>query len=296
MNAFVTTSRENALQIVADDANANATHAHANVLGVQVSAVDIRAALDIADACIANKKRGYICFSGVHGVTEALRDPQLGRVLNDALLNAPDGMPMTWVGRLQGYREMDRVFGPDFMLEFCKLSASRGYRHFLYGGEPGVAEMLRAALTEKVRGLQVVGTRTPPFRDLTDEEETELIRDIQRSQPHIVWVGISTPRQEKFMAKYLDRLQVPLMAGVGAAFDYHTGRVRDCAPWMKRAGLQWAHRLCQDPRRLWKRYLRSHSTFVWHMGMQILQLKHYSNLAAAKAPLLPPHIERGERS
>jgi N-acetylglucosaminyldiphosphoundecaprenol N-acetyl-beta-D-mannosaminyltransferase len=256
----------------------------------------MRAALDIADHCVARREPGYICFTGVHGVTEALRDPELRRVVNRALVNAPDGMPMTWVGRLQGYRQMDRVFGPDFMLEFCRLSVSRGYRHYFYGGERGVAELLRVALTEKVHGLQVVGVCTPPFTELTAEEENELIRDIQRTRPDIVWLGISTPRQERFMATYLDRLRVPLIAGVGAAFDYHTGRIRDCAPWIKRSGLQWAHRLCQDPRRLSKRYLRSHSTFVWHIVMQILELKHYSDTDAAKNADLLPHVELSERS
>lgn len=261
-----------------DHRNAKDSHLHANVLGVHVSAVDMQSALDIADGCIAGKRRGYICFAGVHGVTEALRNPELRGILNRALLNAPDGMPMTWMGRLQGYRNMDRVFGPDFMLEFCRLSVSRGYRHYLYGGLPGVAEMLRVALTEKVDGCQVVGVYTPPFRELNAGEENELILDIQRTQPDVVWVGISTPRQERFMAKYVEHLHIPLMIGVGAAFDYHTGRIRDCAPWLKRAGLQWAHRLYQDPRRLWKRYLRSHSTFVWHIAMQSLKLRHFSDI------------------
>lgn len=293
MNSFAeeTSGPQSMRQIAADTRNTAESHLHANVLGVQVSAVNMRAALDFADHCIISKRCGYICFAGVHGVTEALRDPGLRRLVNRALLNAPDGMPMTWVGRLQGHRQMDRVFGPDFMLEFCRLSVSRGYRHYLYGGEPGVAQMLRGALTEKIPGLQVVGVCTPPFRELTPKEERELIGDIQITRPDIVWVGISTPRQEMFMAKYLPRFQVTLMAGVGAAFDYHTGRIRDCPLWMKRAGLQWAHRLYQNPRRLWKRYLRSNLTFVWHIAMQILQMHRYSDQAGGENNDLPPHVE-----
>lgn len=251
------------------------SHPHANVLGVHVSAIDMAGALVLADRCIHNRGPGYICLTGVHGVMEAFVDPELLRILNRSTVNAPDGMPMTWVGRLQGHRRMDRVFGPDFMLQLCRLSAERGYRHFFYGGQPGVAEELRAVLTEKIRGLDVVGVYTPPFRELTQQEEAHLLAEIQRTRPDVLWVGLSTPRQERFMAHWSARSQVPLMVGVGAAFDYHTGRIRDSAPAIKRAGLQWAHRLLQDPKRLWRRYLHSHPAFVLHIAIQLLRLRRY---------------------
>jgi N-acetylglucosaminyldiphosphoundecaprenol N-acetyl-beta-D-mannosaminyltransferase len=247
-----------------------------DVLGVKVSAVDIELAIDLADQWIQSKAgNGYICASGVHGVMEAYADADVRQILNQALMNVPDGMPMTWVGRLQGFHDMDRVFGPDLMAEMCRLSVRRGYRNFLYGGKPGVADSLREALEKRFPGLQVVGTYTPPFRSLTSKEESDLSAQVQESRPHIIWVGLSTPKQERFMAQYIDRLEVPLMFGVGAAFDFHSGRIRDCSHWVKRAGLQWLHRLIQDPKRLWRRYLRSNPVFLWHIALQLSRLRQY---------------------
>jgi N-acetylglucosaminyldiphosphoundecaprenol N-acetyl-beta-D-mannosaminyltransferase len=257
-------------------------HEYANVLGVNVSAIDLKKAVEIADRWIGAGDCGYVCVTGVHGVMEAQSDAEFRHILNHACINTPDGMPMSWVGRLQGFSKMDRVFGPDFMLEMCRLSVERNYRHFLYGGQPGVAEFLKDALQKKFPGLQVVGTHTPPFRDLTAEEEAEIVAQVQESKPHLLWVGLSTPKQERFMARYVDRLQVPLLVGVGAAFDYHTGRIQDSPDWIKRAGLQWLHRLLQDPRHLWKRYLRNNPAFVWGVLLQTLKLRQYPRVANGK--------------
>lgn len=261
---------------------------YADVLGVKVSAVNLRGAVDLADRWIAARKCGYICVTGVHGVMEAQRDSQFRSILNHAFLNAPDGMPMSWVGHLQGHSQMDRVFGPDFMAAMCQLSVERGYRHFLYGGEPGVADMLKKELERRFPGVRVVGTCTPPFRSLTLDEEEKLLTQVRESKPHIFWVGLSTPKQERFMAHYADRLQVPLLVGVGAAFDYHTGRTRDCSPWIKRAGLQWLHRLLQDPGRLWRRYLRNNPAFVWNIALQMLKLRRYPSGPEVNAPETRP--------
>ena len=248
----------------------------ANLLGVRVSAVDLKTAVDLCDRWIkSSMDGGYICATGVHGVMEAQRDPEVCRALNHALMNVPDGMPMSWVGHLQGFRNMDRVFGPDLMIAMCRLSVERGYRNFLYGGNPGVAPLLSETLQRRIPGLQVVGTYTPPFRSLTMDEEKEVLAKVRELRPHIIWVGLSTPKQERFMAHYAGQFQVPLMFGVGAAFDLHTGAIRDCSPWIKRLGLQWLHRLMQDPRRLWKRYLRNNPAFLWHIAMQLLGFRQY---------------------
>jgi len=243
----------------------------ADVLGVRVSAVNLDRAVELACRSIQAHKRGYICLSGVHGVMEAQSDASFQSILNGALLNLPDGMPMTWVGRLQGCTQMGRVFGPDFMKALCQASVQTGYRHFLYGGAPGVAEELKRSLESQAPGLLVVGTYTPSFRDLTQDEEAELFCLLRESQPHIVWVGLSTPKQERFMAQYALRMQASLMVGVGAAFDYHTGRIQDSSDWVKRLGMQWLHRLLQDPRRLWRRYLRNNPAFLWKMSLQMLR-------------------------
>lgn len=270
-------SRHNAMPISALSASVQSDpwchshleHPHVNVLSVEISAIDMNLALRLAERWIAAGDRGYICVTGVHGVMESRRDAGLLSILNHAAINLPDGMPMTWVGRLQGFHHMDRVFGPDFMTEMCRLSIENGYRNFLYGGKPGVATRLSQALQQRFPGLQVVGTYTPPFRNLTPPEETEFIDQVRKSYPHIIWVGLSTPRQEQFMSQFVQRLGVPLMVGVGAAFDFHTGGIRDCSPWIKRAGLQWLHRLLQDPKHLWRRYLVNNPAFLWQITRQL---------------------------
>lgn len=249
-------------------------HSHADVLGVSVSAVNMQSSVALVRRWIDTGKPGYVCMTGVHGVMEAQSDPELRRILNRALVNAPDGMPMTWVGHVQGHREMDRVFGPDFMAAMCQVSVQQGYRIFLYGGQTGVAQQLSESLQERFPGLEIAGTLTPPFDDLTPEQESELFNHVRQSRPHILWVGLSTPKQERFMARYVHQLQVPLLVGVGAAFDFHTGRIRDCSPWVKRAGFQWLHRLMQDPRRLGRRYLRHNPAFLWHIALQLLGFGH----------------------
>ena len=266
----------------------------ANVLGVRVSAVDMTLAVDLSDQWLQSADGcGYICATGVHGVMEAHADLETRRILNRALINLPDGMPMTWVGHFQGFHNMDRVFGPDFMMAMCRLSVERGYRNFFYGGKPGVAALLSETLQRKIPGLQVVGTYTPPFRNLNSEEEKEVVALLRTTQPHIIWVGLSTPKQEQFMAQYVDLFQAPLMVGVGAAFDFHTGAIRDCSSWVKRCGLQWLHRLMQDPRHLWKRYLRNNPAFLWRIAGQLLRLQQYPS-----APQVPPmgQPQAGKRS
>ena len=222
-------------------------------------------------------------MTGVHGVMEAQSDPELQAILNGALINAPDGMPMSWVGWLQGHRTMDRVFGPDFMEEMCALAAREGYRIFLYGGRPGVAQLLGEKLLQKFPGLLVAGTLTPPFTELNREQEEDLLQQVWIAKPHILWVGLSTPKQERFMARYVDRLQVPLLVGVGAAFDFHTGRISDSPNWMKRAGLQWLHRLLQDPKRLGPRYLRHNPAFARLIALQLMGFRSHLSKGASEA-------------
>jgi N-acetylglucosaminyldiphosphoundecaprenol N-acetyl-beta-D-mannosaminyltransferase len=244
-------------------------HESADVLGVKVSAINMQNAVEFARQWIERARPGYVCVSSVHVVMEAQRQPEVFRALNRAAMNTPDGMPLAWVGRLQGFTKMDRVFGPELMMEICRISVERGYRHFLYGGKPGVAGELREKLQERFPGIEVVGASGAKYGTLSPHEQQDLVQQIRQAKPHIVWVGLGAPYQELFMAKYVDRLKVPLLVGVGAAFDFHTGRVRDCSPWIKRAGLQWLHRLMQEPKRLWKRYLTNVPAFLWHIAIQM---------------------------
>ncbi len=246
-----------------------------NVLGVGLSILNLRSALEAIAKAIAAGRKGYICITGVHGVSEAQADPRFREILNAAFLCTPDGMPMVWMGKLAGHREMDRVYGPDLMALVCESSPNRGWRHFLYGGGSGVAGELGSKLKERFPGLQIVGTYTPPFRPLDTEEEAELERMIESTRPDFLWVGLSTPKQEKFMAQYLPKLNVTLMVGVGAAFDFHSGRMRQAPRWMQRGGLEWFYRLCSEPRRLWKRYLKNNPLFVARVFCQLTGLRRY---------------------
>jgi N-acetylglucosaminyldiphosphoundecaprenol N-acetyl-beta-D-mannosaminyltransferase len=248
----------------------------ANVLGVGISAINMAQALSLFESWLGNGEKGYVCVTGVHGVMEAQKDPGFRRILNGSLLTTPDGMPTVWVGKLQGFRKMGRVFGPDLMYEVCRLSVENGYSHFFYGGRPGVAEKLKAKLTNAIPRLTVAGTYTPPFGPLSPEEETRLFDLVAETKPDIFWVGLSTPRQERFMAEHSPRIQTKIMVGVGAAFDLHTGLIKDAPDWVKSWGLQWLHRLMQDPVRLWSRYLLNNPKFLWKITLQLARLSEYS--------------------
>ncbi len=249
----------------------------ANVLGIGVSALNMEKALTLICAALDTGRKGYICATDVRAIVDARRDLQLRRILNESFLTLPDGKPTVWVGRIQHFRKMDQVGGPELMLELCRVSEERGYTHFLFGGKPGVADELRRVLLHRYRHLRIVGTYTPPFRALSAGEQAGLVRDINSLRPDVFWVGISTPKQERFMAEYLPKLDVTLMVGVGAAFDFHTGRVRSAPIWMKRAGLAWMFRICQEPRRLWKRYCFGIPFFLGSIALQLSGLRTYGD-------------------
>jgi N-acetylglucosaminyldiphosphoundecaprenol N-acetyl-beta-D-mannosaminyltransferase len=224
---------------------------------------------------LRGRQKGYVCMIGVHGIMEAQLNPKLAAAYAESTIAVPDGMPTVWVGRWQGHRGMQRVAGPDLMLEIFRRPEFAGCTHFFYGGRQGVAKELAASFARRFPQARIVGAMTPPFRDLTRMEEEHLAATFRCLKPDFVWVGISTPKQDIFMRRYLSRLDTRLMFGVGAAFDFHTGRIQDCAWWIKRAGLQWLHRLLQDPRHLWRRYLRNNPAFMWRIALQLAGWRKY---------------------
>ena len=256
-------------------ATAGAGQQRVNILGVGVSAINMPSALAATEHFLAGSDRSYVCVTGVHGIIEAQDDEGFRDILNGSLLTTPDGMPTVWLGRHNGFKEMTRVYGPDYMIAMCELSIRRGYRHFLYGGKAGVAEQLREELLKRFPGLQIVGTYTPPFRPLNAMEEAELTAQLEALNVDMLWCGLSTPKQERFMRNYLHRLPVKLMVGVGAAFDLLTGNVKETPDWMKKRGLQWLYRLIQEPRRLWRRYLINNPRFVWLTFLQLTGLRRF---------------------
>lgn len=255
--------------------NSRANVPRVNVLGVGISVLNLDSACALMGEAIRERRKGYICVTGVHGVSEAQGDADFRRILNGAFLCTPDGMPMVWLGKWD-HREMDRVYGPDLMELSLERGIPLGWRHFFYGGAPGVTEELKEKVQQRFPGVQVAGMFTPPFRLLNAEEQRDLTALVERCRPDIIWVGLSTPKQEKFMANYLPKLNTTLMIGVGAAFDFHSGRVKQAPRWMQRSGTEWFYRLCQEPRRLWKRYLKNNPLFLGRIVMQKLGMRKYS--------------------
>jgi N-acetylglucosaminyldiphosphoundecaprenol N-acetyl-beta-D-mannosaminyltransferase len=247
-----------------------------NILGVGVSAINVDIALETIEGWIARRESHYVCVTGVHGVMESQRDNEVRRIHNASGLTTPDGMPLVWLSRLKGHRHVDRAYGPDLMLALCERSVDRRYRHFFYGGAEGVPEQLAANLRQRFPELQVVGIYSPPFRLLTPEEDEQVVQMINQATPDIVWVGLSTPKQERWMADHIGRVKVPVLIGVGAAFDFLTGRKRQAPRWMQRSGLEWLFRLLTEPRRLWRRYLINNPLFVLLVLAQALGLRRYS--------------------
>ena len=260
-----------------------------NVLGVGISTLTLESAVDAVIAAVHGGKQGYVTVTGVHGVSECQTDETLRRIHNESLLSTPDGVPLTWMGRLQGVGadQMSRVYGPDLMLKLFDRGQGEGLRHYFFGGREGVAELLREKLLESFPDAEVVGTYTPPFRPLSPEEEVALIDELNQLQPNCFWVGLSTPKQERVMADLLARygqeaegdgpkLPSPLiMFGVGAAFDFHAGLLAQAPSWMQRSGLEWLFRLLKEPRRLWKRYCKNNPLFIIRAVLQLTGLKKY---------------------
>lgn len=310
-----------------------------NVLGVGVSATSMDEAVGRLVEARQNGESGYVCVTGAHGVMESQRDEELCQIHNHSLMTVPDGMPTVWMGYEYGFMKMSRVYGPDLMLAVCEATATLDMQsvkreehgeedsmphvacptradkkfltHFLYGATEETLQKLKENLEHRFPGIQIVGTYAPPFRPLAENEELELQQVVAACRPDFFWVGLSTPKQERFMAAHArvaqsetvdghsvivdqesqtsNHLQQPttdsavirfpldcgIMLGVGAAFDIHAGNMKDTPKWIQNAGLQWLHRLCKEPRRLWRRYLWIVPGFLWLAFLQLMGLRRF---------------------
>jgi len=240
------------------------------VLGVRVNAVRMSEAVDRMRRWIDApfRKTHFVAVTAMHSVAEAHRNDFYQRILNSADLSVPDGMPLVWLARFHGYPLKDRVCGSDLMKAFCRATGE-AYRHFFYGGGPGVAEKLANSLHEKY-GIVVAGTYTPPFRALTRAEEEEVSSLVELSSPHVLWVGLSSPKQEKWIEEHRHHLRIPVMLAVGAAFDMNSGKTTRAPGWMRKSGLEWLYRLLSEPRRLWKRYLFTIPRAMCFVAIEVL--------------------------
>lgn len=245
-----------------------------NVLGVGVHPLTMAQALATIDRWITAGRKRYVCLAPVHNVLNCVRDQDLRTVFNRSGLTTPDGMPLVWICRARGYPHTERVYGPDLMAALCRHSAQTGYTQYFYGGEAGVAQETARVLEERYAGLRVAGAHAPPFGELSEQQRNDELARLNRARPDIVWVAIGSPRQERWMAAHLDRVDTKVMIGVGAAFDFITGRKPQAPRWMQRTGLEWLFRLAAEPRRLWRRYLE-YPRFVVLLTLQALGLKRY---------------------
>ena len=251
-----------------------------NVLGIGISTLNLRKTIQILLKARLNNRKGYVCVTGAHGVIESLNDKSLKKIHNNSFLTVPDGTPNVWMGLEQGFSKIGRVYGPDLMIGVLEktsyaVNENKKFSHYLYGSTPEVMDSLKNNLTNKFPELKIVGSFCPPFKPLSKKEENDLIEDVNSCKPDFFWVGLSTPKQEKFMAHYIEKLDCGIMVGVGAAFDIHAGFQKDAPTWIKEIGLQWFYRLLQEPKRLWRRYLKIVPKFILLASLQCLGLKKF---------------------
>ncbi|GAG99734.1 unnamed protein product, partial [marine sediment metagenome] len=245
-----------------------------NVLGVGINAVSMSDALDCISHGAKSDGSKYLCLAAVHSILDCRRDSDLKRIFNSALLTTPDGMPLVWLCRLNGHAMAERVYGPDLMLAACEDSVQHGYKHFLLGGEPQVTRELTERLEGLFPGIAVVGSLSPPFRVLTKAEDADIVDRINNSDADIVWVGLGTGKQERWIAEHLGKIRAPVMIGVGAAFDLLSGQTPQAPRWMQGIGFEWLFRLAMEPRRLWRRYAE-YPLFAMLLLTQLTKLKKF---------------------
>ena len=241
------------------------------ILGIPMSMTDYAGAMDVMDDMIEQRERGWICAAAVHSLMVAQDDPGMHTALTQSTITVPDGMPIVWAANLLGEDLPNRVYGPELMQRYCARSAEKGHRVWLYGGrDQGTLVQLALNLRKAHPGLKIVGGHSPPFRPLSDEEDSAILASIEDARPDVIWVGIGVPKQEKWMVRMRDCVEAPVMCAVGAAFDFHAGRVSQAPSWMQERGLEWTYRIAQEPRRLLPRYLYTNPRFLFGFARQYL--------------------------
>lgn len=233
-----------------------------NILGVNIAAINMKWLLEYLDKNLKDLSGDYICVANVHTTVTAYEDLEYCIVQNGGIMAIPDGGPLSTVGRKRGYN-IERTTGPSLMGEIFKVTAEKGYRHFLYGSKQETLDLLKQKLHENYPGIQIAGMYSPPFRSLTEEEDTAVIKMINDAKPDFVWVGLGAPKQEMWMADHQGKVY-GLMIGVGAGFDYYAGNIERAPEWMQRSNMEWFYRLIQDPRRLFHRYWHTNTKFIWN--------------------------------
>lgn len=241
----------------------------ASILGAPIDSLTAAEAVARISAWAGRRESRYVCICNVHSVVTASRELAFRAVVEQADMATPDGAPVAWMLRRLGHIGQRRVCGPDLMLDYCAHAARHGESIYLYGSTPETLAALQAALQARFHGLRIAGAESPPFRQLTAEEDAAAVDRINASAAGSVWVSLGCPKQEQWMAAHRGCIHA-VMVGVGAAFDFHAGTVQRAPAWMRENGLEWLHRLTNEPRRLWKRYLVTNSVFVVLAVRQLL--------------------------
>lgn len=232
-----------------------------NILGVNIAAIDMEWTLDYIKKFIKNLSGDYICVSNVHTTVMSYEDSEYCDIQNGGIMALPDGGPLSSVGRKRGHSKMARVTGPSLMGEVFNISAENGYRHYFYGSTEVTLEKMKDKLESNYPDIQIVGMYSPPFRPITDEEDELIIKMINDTYPDFVWVGLGAPKQEKWMEMHQGKVK-GVMVGVGAGFDYYADNIKRAPKWMQKSNLEWLYRLLQDPRRLFRRYMKTNIQFI----------------------------------
>lgn len=236
-----------------------------DILGSKINVITMQEVINKTEELIKNNNSYYVCVANVHTVVTGKQDMNFNKITNEAAMAVPDGMPLRWVGKHRGYEKMERCSGPDLMIELFKVSEKKGYSHYFYGGTEETLRLLEQKLKEKYPKLNIVGMYSPPFRELTEEEDRKIVDEINNLNPDIIWVGLGAPKQEIWMYEHLNKISCSIMFGVGAAFNFHAGLIKRAPKWMQKTGLEWLYRLLKEPRRLWKRYLSTNLLFIWYL-------------------------------
>ncbi len=235
------------------------------ILGVDIDVVNLSLAWERIHRWVTEKTKVYICVVPVSTIISCQENPSYKDVINQADMATPDGMPVVWLGKMFGHKLIERTYGPDLMRNVCRQGVSYQYKHFFYGSTPEVLKKLVARLTKDFPGLMVAGQYSPPFEDQVHPEEESIIGKINQSKADILWVGLGAPKQDFWMVQNRNQINVPVMIGIGAAFDFLSGVKKQAPGWMQRVGLEWFFRLWCEPRRLWKRYLIGNSKFIGYL-------------------------------
>lgn len=244
-----------------------------DILGVKVNLVDYRETIANMEDAIHRRGQLTIAFVNVHSIMTAQKDTELKNAINNSSLSVPDGMPLVWISKWTDTPLSERVYGPDLFKYFCELSQNRRYSHFFYGSSPLVLQKLKESIGNQFSKMNIVGSISPPYRPITKAEEDEYVEEINRRKPDVLWIGLGCPKQEKFMDRIRGRVEVPVIASIGAAFDFYAKDVRQAPKAWQRHGLEWLFRLFQEPRRLAFRYLVCNSLFIFKIGLQLLRAK-----------------------